>query len=229
MPTDPEHHDGHHHDERNDHRHDAEVVMDGAFWDRRYESGPALWSREPNRHLVTEAERLAPGRALDVGCGEGADAIWLATRGWQVTGVDISQVALDRAAARASETAEIADRITWLHADVIEWVPDSDAYGLVSAQFLHLPSASRDPLYRRLADAVAPGGTLLIVGHHISDLETNVGRPPVPDLFFSTSDVAASLGESWTVVVNEARARQAVDRDGHPTTVHDAVLRAQRG
>lgn len=136
-----------------------------------------MWSGRPNPQLVAEAAELAPGRALDVGCGEGADAVWLAQRGWQVTAVDIADTALRRAAGHAAEAgADVADRITWTRADLREQPPAEGRYDLVSAQFMHLPGDTRRPLFARLAAAVTPGGTLLIVGHHPSDLRTSAHR-----------------------------------------------------
>ncbi len=204
--------------------------MDQAFWDERYQSSSTLWSGHPNPQLVTEAAGLAAGTALDVGCGEGADAIWLAERGWQVTAVDLSVVALERAAAQAVKIgAAVARRITWQHADLGSWVPAAASYDLVSAQFLHLPKDQRELIHRRLAESVAPGGTLLIVGHHPSDLQTTIPRPPLPELFFTATDVAASLSpREWTILVQEARARSAQDPDGRSVTIHDTVVRAQR-
>lgn len=208
----------------------AQVVMDEAFWDERYRSSSALWSGHPNPNLVTEAAGLAPGSALDVGCGEGADAIWLAGHGWQVTAVDISTVALARGAARAGQAgADIAQRITWLHADLTRWVPAAACYDLVSVQFMQLPAGPRDSLFRRLAASVAPGGCLLIVGHHPADLQTTAARPSVPALFFTGAEAAASLDpRGWEIVVNAARDRVATDPEGHTITVHDTVVRAQR-
>jgi SAM-dependent methyltransferase len=204
--------------------------MDEAFWNERYRASSALWSGHPNPQLVSEAAGLAPGTALDVGCGEGADAIWLAEHGWQVTAVDLSTVALERGAARArGVSADVARRISWLHADLTAWVPAARSYDLASAQFMHLPRAQRELLHRRVAESVAPGGTLLIVGHHPSDMQGGVPRPQVPELFFTASEAAASLDPGqWAVVVDEARARTAPDPDGNPTTVHDAVLMARR-
>ncbi len=201
-----------------------------AFWDERYRSSSALWSGHPNPQLVTETAGLHPGTALDVGCGEGADAIWLAEHGWQVTAVDISTFALQRATAQALRMgSDIEQRITWVHADVIDYHPSSEAFDLVSAQFMHLPTVQREALHRRLAASVRPGGTLLIVGHDPSDLQTNVPRPSMPELFVTASEIAASLApKEWVILVAEARARQTLDPDGHPVTIHDAVVRAQR-
>jgi len=204
--------------------------MNEAFWDQRYQSSSTIWSGRANPQLVAEAADLPPGVALDVGCGEGADAIWLAEHGWRVTAADLSTIALERGAAHALEVStHVSQRITWLHADLTEWVPAAASFGLVSAQFIHLPKDQRELLYRRLAEAVAPGGTLLVVGHHPSDLGTAIPRPPVPGLFFTASDVSASLdSEKWVTLVDETRARTTLDPDGLTATIHDAVLRAQR-
>jgi SAM-dependent methyltransferase len=206
------------------------IAVDQASWDERYRSSDALWSGNPNPQLLTETSDLSPGTALDVGCGEGADAIWLAEHGWRVTAVDISTVALERGAAHAREVSvEVAQRITWLHADLTSWVPAASTYDLVSAQFIHLPKEQREALHHRLAASVSPGGTLLVVGHHPSDLQTTIPRPPVPELFFTASDIAASLDRHrWDIVVSEARARSTLDPEGRTTTIHDTVLRAQR-
>lgn len=204
--------------------------FDQAFWDERYSSHPALWSGEPNRHVVSETSDLPPGAALDVGCGEGADAIWLAERGWRVTAVDLSVVALERGAANAAAAgAAIADRIEWRHADLATWDPGSAVYDLVSAQYLHFPAALRDTVFARLAASVAAGGTLLIVGHHPSDLQTSVPRPSHPELFYTGDDLAATLDpQQWEIVTNGAPGRTATDPDGRSVTIHDTVLRARR-
>jgi SAM-dependent methyltransferase len=213
-----------------DGQHDRPEQFDETFWNERYRSADALWSGNPNRYLVSEASDLRPGTVLDVGCGEGADALWLAEHGWRVTAVDISTVALRRAAAHVREAGlQAAQLITWLHADVGAWLPDAASYDLVSVQFMHPPSEQRDPLFRRLAGSVRPGGRLLVVGHHPSDLQTTVPRPPVPDLFFTAADIAASLDpHEWDIEVSEARARPAVDPQGQPVTIHDTVLSARR-
>lgn len=198
------------------------------FWDRHYGTRPQLWSGRPNRWLLTETADLPPGRALEAGCGEGADAIWLAGRGWTVTATDVSGVALDRARA-AAEAAGAADRITFAAADLRTDVPDERAYDLVGAQFLHLPSALRRTAYARLADAVAPGGTLLIAAHHPADLDGEMPRPQDRDLFASEDELADGLDPAdWEILVAEARPHPATHPDGHEVTVYDAVLRARR-
>jgi SAM-dependent methyltransferase len=201
-----------------------------ASWDERYRSRHALWSGNPNPHLVAEADDLIPGTALDVGAGEGADAIWLASRGWRVVAVDLSSVALERASAHASERgADIAGRIDWVHEDLTSWDPGAGRYDLVSAQYMHLLPTPRQAMFERLAAAVAPGGTLLIVGHHPSDLQTTVPRPAMPELFFTGDDIAAGLDPGrWTIVTNAAPGRATTDPDGNPAIVHDTVLRATR-
>jgi len=203
---------------------------DERFWDERYSSRDALWSANPNAHLISEASALVPGAALDVGSGEGADAIWLAQRGWQVTAVDFSTVALERGAARALEVgANVARLIGWLHQDLTVWTPPEATYDLVTAQFMHLPKDARESLHRRLAASVAPAGFLLIVGHHPSDLQTTIPRPPLPELFYTPADLAGALepGE-WNIIVSATRERTTTDPRGQTVTIHDTVLRAQR-
>ncbi len=200
------------------------------FWDDRYRSVDHLWSEKPNPRLVEHAADLAPGDALDVGSGEGADAIWLAARGWRVLGVDVSTVALDRAAEHAARSGQaVVDRITWQQADLLSWDPGPGQFDLVSAQFMHLPRLALASLHRRLAAAVRAGGTLLVVGHHPSDRQTSARRPDHPELLFTAEDVAADLDpDTWQVILAAAPEREATDPDGVPVTVRDAVLHAVR-
>ncbi|MGW4489074.1 FAD-dependent oxidoreductase [Amycolatopsis sp. NPDC004368] len=202
-----------------------EVPFDQESWDERYRSKPAIWSGRPNEQLVTEAADLRPGSALDAGCGEGGDAVWLAQNGWRVTAADFAATALDRGAAQATSLG-LADRIRWLTTDLTTWVPD-EKYDLVTSHFLHLPTAQRTPIFARLADAVAPGGTLLIVGHHPTDVHGAAHRPNVPDMFFLAEDVARTLDSSWESVVTEARDRTTVI-EGHEVSIRDTVLVARK-
>jgi thioredoxin reductase/SAM-dependent methyltransferase len=206
------------------------VRFDEESWEDRYRGHPHVWSGHPNPQLVARASDLPPGSALDLGCGEGADAIWLATRGWQVTAVDFSTTALERAAANAAVAGDdVAARITWLHADVTTWVPEDGRYDLVQSQFIHLPGEERRELFARAAAAVAPGGALLIVGHHVHDLEIGANRPPVPGMFFTAQEVADSLDGAWDVLVADDVDRPAHAHEGEVATVRDAVLLARRG
>jgi 2-polyprenyl-3-methyl-5-hydroxy-6-metoxy-1,4-benzoquinol methylase len=196
------------------------------FWDERYGSADRLWSGQPNPQLVAQTTDLAPGDALDAGCGEGADAIWLASRGWTVTAVDVSAVALDRASAHAAAEGV---SVRWQREDLLTWVPEPDRFDLVTAQFMHLPNREVQSLHAGLAAAVRPGGTLLIVAHHPDDLHVNVGRTGRASLFPSAEQLAAMLDPgSWEVLVATAIGRTATDLDGQPVTVKDTVLRAAR-
>ncbi|MEV1290860.1 FAD-dependent oxidoreductase [Pseudonocardia sp. NPDC049635] len=198
------------------------------FWDAHYATREQMWSGNPNRWLRAEAADLAPGRALDAGCGEGGDAIWLAGRGWQVRAVDVSTVAVERAR-EAATAAGVADRITTEVADLRTRALPERAFDLVTAQYLHLPSELRRPVYARLADAVAPGGTLLLVAHHPKDLEGSLRRPHDPDLFADEIELIADLDDAeWEVQVAQARPHPVTDQDRHEVTAHDAVVRARR-
>jgi thioredoxin reductase/2-polyprenyl-3-methyl-5-hydroxy-6-metoxy-1,4-benzoquinol methylase len=215
--------------------------FDEAFWNAHYAASPSIWSGNPNPRLVSETSGLPAGRALDIGSGEGADAIWLASRGWTVTGVDISQVALGRAASRAREVnVALADRIEWEQQDITKWAPRPASYDLVSAQFMHLALDERTVLFRDLAMAVAPGGTLLIVGHDVSDVATG-HRWDIPGMFYTAQEIADTLDpRDWDVVMSESQPREVPSHrapgashdggagsDGN-VTVHDVVVRAVR-
>ncbi|PFG34617.1 class I SAM-dependent methyltransferase [Sanguibacter antarcticus] len=204
-------------------------VHDAAFWDERYSSSAAIWSGKPNPHLVSGAIDLTPGKALDVGSGEGADAIWLAAAGWEVTAVDHSQVALARSAEHAAQAGDdVAARISWEQADVTDWEPGEGIYDLVSAQFMHLPSALRIPLFARLAASVAPGGSLLVVGHNLSDRETPVRGHFDADSFWAGADIVASLDpDAWDVLANTSPGRTVV-HEGAEHAINDTVVHARR-
>lgn len=203
-------------------------MFDEDYWEERYRSHTAVWSGHANTHLVAEATDLTPGTALDAGCGEGGDALWLAARGWQVTAVDFATTALARAAEQA-EKLGLTDRVHWLHADLTTWTPPASGFDLVTANFIHLPPGERDPLFVRLASAVAPGGSLLIGGHHHSDLDTTVRRPHAPELFFTAEQVVTMLDPAdWEIVAAGTRPRQTHDGEGREVTINDAVLHARR-
>lgn len=201
------------------------AAEDGAAqWDQRYAGADQVWSGEPNGALVAEVGRLEPGRALDVGCGEGADASWLAARGWQVSALDVSVVALRRAAAAA---ARAGVRVQWLLADLLDAPLPPGGFDLVSA---HYPALLRTPgkdAERALLAAVAPGGHLLVVHHADVDIEAAKAHGCDPTRYVSPADVAALLDERWQVSLDERRPRRVASGAGAQHT-HDVVLHAWR-
>lgn len=213
-----------------DHDLDPDIHFSREFWDERYLSADRLWSGQPNVQLLAQTAGLPAGDALDAGCGEGADAIWLASGGWRVTAVDVSAVALERAARHAAGRGEaIAGLITWQREDLLSWDPAPQRYDLVMAHFMHLPEEALQAMHRRLAAAVRPGGTLLVVGHHPDDVHVNVRRGGPGRVFPTATEVAAVLDpDGWQIVVAEAIERAVTDLDGRPATAKDTVLRAVR-
>jgi SAM-dependent methyltransferase len=207
--------------------HDSEITRDHfeqPSWDERYAGDGRTWSGRPNAVLVAEAGGLAPGRAVDLGCGEGGDSIWLAGRGWQVTGIDFSSAGLAPAAAHASEAG--VEGIDWRQADLRTWTPGGEQWDLVTSHFLHLLDAGMLEATRRMAEAVAPGGTLLVVGHHPEDAHTGL-RWSMPGVLFTAEDLAPALDRDRFDVRVEARRRtEAHDSQEHAAT--DAVLVAVR-
>ncbi|WP_331766615.1 class I SAM-dependent methyltransferase [Embleya sp. NBC_00896] len=198
------------------------------FWDDRYRESDRIWSGNPNTVMVREVTDLKPGRALDLGCGEGADAVWLARQGWQVVATDISRVALDRAA-RHAEAEGVADRVDWQRHDLGASFP-TGSFDLVSAQFLHsrgeLP---RERILRTAAAAVAPGGVLLIVGHAgFPAWEPNPHdhvRFPTPAENLEALDLP---DEQWEVLLSDEHERTQNGPDGKPTTRTDYALKLRR-
>lgn len=195
-----------------------------AEWDERYTDVRQVWSGLPNGALVAEVSGLAPGRALDVGCGEGADAVWLATQGWQVTALDVSQVALQRAQ-RHAQQADVA--VEWLCAALLDVDLPPAAFDLVSAQYPALRRTPGDDVERALLAAVAPGGILLVVHH--ADVDTEHARAAGfdPADYVSPADVARMLDATWRVEVDERRPRHVASGAGAGHTT-DLVLRARR-
>jgi SAM-dependent methyltransferase len=197
--------------------------MDETYWDEKYRAQDRLWSGNPNGVLLVEAAGLAPGQALDLGCGEGADALWLASRGWLVTAVDISRVALARAAAAGGDA-----KVSWTHGDLLTAPPPAGAFDLVSALYFPLPRSAPAAL-RSLLASVAPGGTLLVVGHDLGDAHHHQHDEAEfdPADYYRSDEIADRLGDGWTVEVNETRQRvsPAPPGSGH---INDTVLRARR-
>jgi 2-polyprenyl-3-methyl-5-hydroxy-6-metoxy-1,4-benzoquinol methylase len=197
-----------------------------AFWDERYAGSDRIWSGNPNRRLVEQVAGLRPTTALDIGCGEGADVVWLARHGWRATGVDVSQVALDRAAGHAEDNG-VAQQCSWQRVDLLvgDELPQAD---LVSAQFLHLPEPQFATAYAAIAAAVRPGGTLLVGAHHPADAASGLRNERLAHLLFGPERITALLDPAeWDVQVADTPTREET-RDGVSATVTDTVVRAVR-
>lgn len=234
--------------------------FDKDYWDQIWhgDRAAAMAAGEPNPHLVREVADLAPGTALEAGCGAGTEAIWLAARGWQVTAADIAAQALARGAERAS-AGGVAERIQWVEADLSTWEPEA-RYDLVTTHYAH-PAIPQLEFYDRIANWVAPGGTLLIVAHlgdHGSDAghggahgqggpdghgdpsthgdshghehgHSPAGDGPPASALVTTSDIAARLDPAaWEIHTAEESTRTLAGPGGREVTIHDAVVRATR-
>jgi len=212
---------------------EEELRSNAAKWDARYAQSEQRWSGKVNAVLREVAASLAPGAALDVGCGEGGDAVWLAERGWTVTGLDLSTIALERAGAAADEHG-VAARCTWVQGDITDAAvgarlgPDA-RFDLVSTHYVHEPGGTRAAAWLAEAGLTARGGLLLVVGHHPSD-EHPAGRGPRdPSLAYVPGDVTAVLASVTGLAIESAdvRERAAEGPDGHITR-RDTVVVARR-
>lgn len=213
------------HDHSTDHAAAEPDFFEVASWDDRYDGTDSVWSGNPNPQLVTEASKLKPGSALDVGCGEGGDVIWLAQQGWHVTGADFSAKGLARAAQHTKE-AGVDDRTDWWQVDAREFDAAGRSYDLVTSHFLHLPDGRMVDAVGRFAAAVNPGGHLLVVGHspaaHFTQLSESKRRA-----MFVAEELVAGLPDGFVVIVAEQRPRSVV-RDGRTIDIDDSTLLARR-
>ena len=201
-----------------DHPMTVDAMLKQDFWEALYQRDEhRIWSGNVNANLRTEVEGLKPGHALDLGSGEGGDAIWLAKQGWTVDGVDISTIALARA---AEAGAEAGVTVNWLHRNITEWRPEAQ-YDLVSAQYMHLPPDLRRDVFSAAAAAIRPDGSLLVVGHSPKAMRQFDGQKPPEELYFEPEEITGYLGDpgQWVVETCETRG------EGHHT---DAVYRARR-
>jgi 2-polyprenyl-3-methyl-5-hydroxy-6-metoxy-1,4-benzoquinol methylase len=204
---------------------EAAAMFEPPSWDRRYFGVEQIWSGNPNAQLVAEVSGLTPGTALDVGCGEGGDVIWLARQGWRVTGADFSANGLARAA-RHAEQAGVADQTDWWQVDARTFAAGERSYDLVTTHFLHPPDGGMVEVTRRLAEAVAPGGHLLVVGHAPSEAFTHLTASH-RNAMFQPDDLLPGLPDSFEVLVAEQRPR-TVTRGGKTLDILDSTLLARR-
>jgi SAM-dependent methyltransferase len=194
------------------------------FWDERYSGSNRVWSGQPNAVLVAESQSLLPGRVLDVGCGEGADAVWLAQNGWDVTALDVSRVALDRAESHASL---LGMQVHWVHAGLVEAALAPASFALVSAQYPALLRTADNAAERTLINAVAPHGVLLVVHHPTPTAEEAKAHGFHPEEYVGPGDIAALLDANWRIDVHETRPRRVTAGAGAHHT-EDVILRAHR-
>jgi SAM-dependent methyltransferase len=192
-------------------------------WNARYAGTELLWTAQPNRLFAAEVEDLPAGRALDVACGEGRNAVWLAERGWRVTAIDFSDVALAKAA-RLAERRGV--EVEWIVGDVLAHELGRHAFDLVAVLYLQLPHAELARVLRSAAAALAPGGTLVVIGHDTTNLTDGYGGPRDPSVLFTPDDVVSELGG---LEVERAEAvRRAVALEAGEATAIDAFVRARR-
>lgn len=187
------------------------------IWDARYRERPLVWSAGPNQFVVEQVAGLEPGRALDVACGEGRNALWLAEQGWTVTGVDFSAVAIDKARASAGQRGLVVD---FLVGDVTDPSTFTGAFDLVLVAYLQLPGEQLAVTHRALVDHLAPGGAMLVIGHHVDNLDRGHGGPSSPAVLHAPSLIAGQLkpplridsaGEVERIVPTDDGDRVAID------------------
>ncbi|WP_025030668.1 class I SAM-dependent methyltransferase [Nitratireductor aquibiodomus] len=195
-------------------------------WNKRYRATDSLWGARPNRAFVAEAEALAPGRALDLGAGQGRNALWLAERGWNVRALDLSDVAIDRAR-QAANTLGLSDRFDAEAVDLRSHVPEARRYDLVAMIYFHIPSADLAPVLKQAAAAVAEGGTFLLVGHDLSNLTEGYGGPQSPDFLYTAQLVSDAIGAELKIERAERIARP-VNTDAGERIAYDCLVRAHR-
>lgn len=199
--------------------------MEREGWNRRYETSELLWTARPNRFLVSEVEGMRPGSALDLGTGEGRNAVWLAEQGWQVTAVDFSDVGLAKARRLAEERAV---EVRWVQADLRFHHPEG-TYDLVVVLYLHLPAEDRGRVHEAAARALRVGGTLLVVGHDRTNLTEGCGGPQDPAILFSPPDVADDVaGVPGIEIVRAEPVTRQVATDSGERKAIDALVRAVR-
>jgi len=192
-------------------------------WDERYSGPDLLWGAGPNRFVPEEVTALPAGRAVDLGTGEGRNAIWLAERGWQVTAVDFSAAGLARAARLAAERGVSVD---WVQADLLDYQPAPGRFDLVLIAYIHLPAAGLARVFRSAAAAIAPGGTLLVIGHDRDNITRGHGGPQDPDRLYSPAAVAGEL--DGLAIRRAGQVTRLVTTPKGERTAIDTLVRAER-
>lgn len=200
--------------------------MDRQQWDERYSGAEFEWSAHPNQFVAAELTGLPPGRALDLAAGEGRNSVWLAEQGWSVTAVDFSRVGLEKGRKLAAARGVPEGRVEWVVADLTGYTPARDAYGLVLIAYFQAEAAVLARVLAGAAAALVPGGTLLVVGHDLTNLTEGTGGPQSPDVLYTPEAITAGL--PGLRIVRAGRVRRTVERDGGQATAIDTLVRAER-
>jgi SAM-dependent methyltransferase len=194
--------------------------MEREDWNRRWlERGLHCHDDDPSAVLVAELGSLPPGRALDLGCGAGRSAIWLADRGWRVTAVDFSDTALGMARTARPE-------VEWVLADLRAYDPGAESFDLVLVLYVHVPADERTAMLARAAAALAPGGRILVVGHDVTNLGTGAPGPSRPEVLYTPEDVARDLG--GLAVQMAVRVTRRVETDAGDAEAIDTLVLARK-
>jgi SAM-dependent methyltransferase len=200
--------------------------VDCGRWDEKYAGIEFQPTLPPSGFVAAELTGLRPGRALDLAAGHGRHAVWLAEQGWQVTAVDFSRVGLDKAR-KLSATRGVDDgRVDWVVADLDDYQPTRDAFDLVLMAYFQVGAVLRNKVLAEAAAALVPGGTLLVVGHDLTNLTEGVGGPRYPEVLYTPEEITAGLRSLR--IVRAGRVRRPVQHDGVPATAIDTLVRAER-
>jgi SAM-dependent methyltransferase len=200
--------------------------VDSQQWDERYSGTEFEWTTQPNRFVAAELAGLTPGRALDLAAGEGRNTVWLAERGWRVTAVDFSRVGLEKGRKLSAARGVDETQVDWIVADLRDYEPERGAYDLALIAYLQVSPQVRAAVLARAAAALAPAGTLFVVGHDLTNLTEGVGGPQDPDVLYTPEALRGEL--AGLRILRAERVHRTVERDGGPATAVDTLVRAVR-
>jgi len=200
--------------------------VDRQQWDERYSGAEFEWSMHPNQFVAEQLGGLPSGRALDLAAGEGRNSVWLAERGWSVTAVDFSRVGLEKGRKLSGAHGVPDGQVDWVVADLGEYQPARAAFDLVLIAYLQVGADLRGRVLAGAAAALVPGGTLLVVGHDLTNLTEGVGGPTSPEVLYTPEAITAGLPRLR--ILRAERVRRTVERDGGQATAIDTLVRAER-
>ena len=201
--------------------------MDSQQWDERYSGSEFEWTTQPNQFVAAELAGLPPGRALDLAAGEGRNTVWLAEQGWRVTAVDFSRVGLEKGRKLGAARGVDPARVDWVVADLREYEPGCDAFDLVLIAYFQVSTELLARVLARAGAALAPGGTLFVIGHDLANLAEGVGGPQDPSVLYTSEAVSADL--PGLRILRAEQVYRTVEREDGPATAIDTLVRAVRG